>query len=235
MKNLTVVSIIALASVVALQVIQAQTTNLSNLSQPSAGNLAVGSDSWLATAFQTGTNGYYLLDSIQLKMDDASGNPGGFSVSIYTNIGASGVLPKGILATLDGSLDPASANFYTFTAVSNLLLSPRTPYFIVLTADTAVANGSYAWDYANTASYNQTSGWFSWEAVWSSSNGSSWSLPNTSYLQFAITATPIPEPGVLSLVGLGGLAFIWHRRKANMIERKASKSDPLRGRVRFTR
>jgi PEP-CTERM motif len=34
-------------------------------------------------------------------------------------------------------------------------------------------------------------------------------------IQFS--SLPIPEPGVLGLFGLGGLAFLWHRRKAKVV------------------
>jgi len=62
-------------------------------------------------------------------------------------------------------------------------------------------------------------GWSSrgvFETVLTSSDGLSWS-PNLSsayYAQFAINATAIPEPGIFGLLGFGGLAFLWHRRKA---------------------
>jgi PEP-CTERM motif len=46
----------------------------------------------------------------------------------------------------------------------------------------------------------------------SSQNGSSW-IGNGGNLQFAITATAIPEPGVLGLLALGGLLFLRHRQK----------------------
>jgi hypothetical protein len=58
MKNLIIGGIIVLAVVLsAPQITQAQgTTYLSNLGEPSTGSLAVGSDSWLAVSFGTGTN-----------------------------------------------------------------------------------------------------------------------------------------------------------------------------------
>ena len=79
----------------ASQVIQAQgtMTYLSNLGQSSTGSLAAGSDSWLAAGFQTGTNnGGYVLNSIQLAMNAASGNPTGFKVMLY----ADGVIAGGV-------------------------------------------------------------------------------------------------------------------------------------------
>jgi len=85
MKNIVISGVIVL--VVALltpQIVQAQgTIYLSNLGQPSAGSLAVGSDSWQAAIFTTGTNADgYVLNSIQLAMTDAFGTPNGFTVML---------------------------------------------------------------------------------------------------------------------------------------------------------
>src|ERR1022692_2933980 len=98
-----------------IAVAQGTTTYLSNLGQASAGSRAVGSDSWLAAAFMAGANaGGYVLNSVQLALTDASGNPTGFRVMIYNN-GAepSGVSPGTNLCTLNGSLDPVPAGVYT--------------------------------------------------------------------------------------------------------------------------
>jgi hypothetical protein len=78
-------------------------------------------------------------------MADASGNPSGFTVMLYSAIGNLAVLPGSSLGTLSGSTDPATGGIYTYTAPSNLTLSSTTLYFIVLTAGTAVANGAYTW------------------------------------------------------------------------------------------
>jgi len=223
MKKIIIGGIIALASIPAPQLIQAQGTMayFSNLGQTSTGSLAVSSDSCLAALFITGTNsGGYTLDSIQLGMANALGNPGNFTVMLYGNGNYPGAIDIGTnLGTLDGSLNPVSSGIFTYTTASNLILSPITEYFIVLTAATVVANGAYNWSYVSTNSYNPIGGWSSrcvFETVLTSSDGLSWS-PNLSsayYAQFAINATAIPEPGIFGLLGFGGLAFLWHRRKA---------------------
>jgi hypothetical protein len=66
----------------AQQILQAQgTTYLSNLDQSSVGSLAVGSNSWLAGIFETGTNpGGYVLNSIQLVRVT-----GGFAGGVWTS------------------------------------------------------------------------------------------------------------------------------------------------------
>lgn len=213
-------------ALLAPQIVQAQGTMayFSNLGQTSTGSVAVGSDSWLAALFVTGTNsGGYMLDSIQLGMADASGNPGNFTVMLYGNGNYPGAIDIGSnLGALDGSLNPVSSGIFTYTTASNLILSPITEYFIVLTAATVVANGAYNWSYVSTNFYSPSGGWSSrgvFETVLTSSDGLSWSpnLVSGHYAQFAINATAIPEPGIFSLLGLGGLAFLWHRRKARTV------------------
>jgi len=207
-------SILLLAvAVVAPQLIQAQGTFLSNLGQSSAGSLAVASDSWFAAGFFTGTNAAgYMLDSIQLAMTDASGSPSGFTVSLYSPATGS-VRPDRSLATLNGSLDPVSSGIYTYTPATNLTLAPNYAYSIVLTAGTPLANGAYGWSYAAINSYNPSDGWLC-RGVWTSSNGSvPWTGSAGAFPLFAVNATAVPEPGVLSLFILGGFLVVSRRRK----------------------
>src|ERR1035437_4321193 len=125
MKNLIIAFAIAL---LATQIIRAQgtITYLSNLGQTSTGSLAVGSDLSLAAEFLTGNNvGGYALNSIQLGMIDALGTPSGFTVMIYAQNGnPAGESPGSSIGTLNGSLNPVTAGTYTYTAPSNLTLSP---------------------------------------------------------------------------------------------------------------
>lgn len=213
-------SIILLAvTLLAPQITRAQGTfYLSNLGQSSTGSLAVGSNSWLATAFRTGNNaGGYVLDSIQIGMTDALGNPSDFAVMLYT-FDTAAPIPGNSLGILNGSLNPVTGGIYAYTPTSNLTLLPNTYYYIVLTAGTAVASGSYNWSYVGANSYNPSAGWVGFGGVLPSSNGLSW--PGGGYSvdpQYAITASAIPEPGVSSLLALGGLGFLWQRRKARAI------------------
>jgi hypothetical protein len=223
MKKIIITSVVALLTPL---VVNAQgTTYLSSLSPISTSSLPVGSDYWLAAGFGTGNNASgYTLNSIQLGMTGASGNPTGFTVMIYasTPLPASGIFPTSSLGTLSGSTNPATAGIYTYTDDSNLTLLPHTAYYIVLTAGTAVANGAYSW---SESAYppNSSVGWGDDNAVLHSSNGiSGWTsdpspYPYSGIAQFAINATAVPEPDVLSLFGLGGLGFLWHRRKAKAV------------------
>ena len=192
------------------------TTYVSTLGLTPTGSASVGSDSWLAMTFFTGTNSAgYSLDSIQLRMADALGNASGFSVMIYNN-GAwpGGVNPGTNLCTLNGSLDPVTTGVYTYTPTSSLALPPRTAYFIVLTAGTPVANGTYMWSVASPGAPSVSDGWGANLALRSSSDGSNWRFPTPyTFAQFAISGTPVPEPSTLGLLALGGLLLVWHHRK----------------------
>jgi hypothetical protein len=216
MKRIISGIIVFVAGLFAPQILQAQgTIYVSNLGA-SAGSMAVGSNSWLSAGFATGFNADgYELNSVQLAMTDASGNPNGFTVMLYNQGQPTAIRPGSSLGTLDGSTDPATTGIYTYTPASNITLSPNTYYFIVLTAGTAVANGAYEWNESTSHSVN--GGWGELNGIGHSSDGLSWGGGTTSnYPQFAINVTDIPESGVLGLFALGGLCFLRHRRKARV-------------------
>ncbi len=109
------------------QITQAQRiTYLSNLGQTSTGSLAIGSDSWLAADIITGNNASgYLLNSIQLAMTDASGNPNGFTVAIYSSVIGSAIHPGSSLGTLNGSLSPVTSGIYIYNVALKSDTVPR--------------------------------------------------------------------------------------------------------------
>ncbi len=216
MKKLISGGIVLAIGLMTSQITQAQgtMTYISNLGQPSAGGNSVGSDSWYAVEFRTGPNvGGYVLNTVQLTMTDASGSPSGFTVMLYSAFVGAGTSPGSSLGTLSGSLNPVTSGIYTYTPTSSLTLLPGTFYFIVLTAGTAVANGAYGWSYVGTYSYSQSGGWGTDASVLHCSDGSSWSPILSVDAQYAITATPVPEPGVFGLFVLGGLCFLWQCRR----------------------
>ena len=217
MKNLIINGIIVLAmELLTPQITRAQgtLTYLSNLGQPSVGSEDVASNSWLAAEFQTGTDaGGYALNSIQLAMTDASGSPNGFAVMIYSQLTAFGAShPRTNIDTLNGSTDPSTAGIYIYTDSSNLILSPSTLYSIVLTSGIAVTNGAYEWSDVNTNSYTPVGGWVGGINNEQSANGLAWGRSSSIFPQFAIDATPTPEPSSSWLLLLGSGIFIYGRR-----------------------
>ncbi len=193
------------------QIIHAQgTIYLSNLNDPPNGSAAaVGSDSWLAPFFETGSNvGGYLFDSIQLAMVDASGNPIGFTVMLYTAHNGVAAYPGISIDTLNGSSNPSTTGIYTYVPTTDTTLKPNNLYFIVVTAGTAVANGAYEW--SESAFYPTQNSDLKGGGVFYSSDGLNWPSDLGAYTQFAITVTAIPEPSTsfLLLLGSGVLFYV---------------------------
>jgi hypothetical protein len=215
-KKITLALLVCALALLSPQIVQAQgTIYVSTLGLPSTGSASVGNNSWLAADFGTGTNaGGYVLNSVQLALGDAVGNPSGFTAMIYagTNI-IIAVVPGSSLATLHGSLDPVAGGIYTYSPASSLMLSPTTEYFIVLTAGTAIASGAYEWSFTRTNTPALSGGWDGVGVLHSSSDGVSWGPGLGGYAQFAISATDVPEPSALGLLALGGFLLVCHRRK----------------------
>ena len=223
MKRVILLAILAFAlAVLSPQLAQAQgTLYVSSLGLTSSGSSSVGSDSWLAADFWTGTNvGGYSLNSFQLALADASGNPSGFTAMLYT-LGGSGPNPGpgSSLGTLNGSLNPVTGGIYTYSPASSLTLSRNTQYFIVLTAATPVASGAYEWSVTSTHTFTLSGGWKGSADFFSSSDGLNWRQLGGPYPQFAIYATdvPVPEPSTLGLLALGGFLLVWRHRKAKVV------------------
>jgi hypothetical protein len=206
------------------------TVYLSNLGQPAAGSLAVGSDSLRAELFETGTNAAgYLLNSVQLALSTASGNPTAFTISVHTNASAFYGRPGGSIGELTGESNPTSAGVYTYAAASSITLLPHGLYFIVISAGTPLADGAYDWSTAGTATYASPDGWMA-GPLYNSSGGSSWTQDLSSFPLFAINATAIPEPASLVLISLvGGVLFATRRRKDLRLRRRWGISNSTAG------
>jgi hypothetical protein len=169
----------------------------------------VASDAWIAQSFGTGTNsGGYILNSVQLLTETASGNPSGFAVSIYDYVG--GFVRASSLGSLSSS-DPAAGGIFTYT-VSGITLLPSTLYYVVVTSATPSIQGVYNWGIANGPTSNDN-GWINTGVYAFSINGSNWNPGRGSVFQLAINATPIPEPPATSFLFLGSGALIYARRK----------------------
>ena len=214
MKRLTFVAVVLGAELLLAPAAPAQgSIYISNLGQTPVGTGAVGNDSWIAQPFFTGTNSAgYALNSVQLLMDAALGSPNGFTASIYSSPGNGA--PGVELGSLSGS-DPAAGGVFSYAA-SGLMLSPSTSYAIVLTATTPIAQGVYQWSAADSFGSGIIAPGDPWiipDVYYSSADGSTWAFnPRGNIFQFAIDGTAVPEPGFSSLLALGSLWLLWHRR-----------------------
>ena len=169
----------------------------------------MASDAWIAQSFGTGTNsGGYILNSVQLLTEAASGNPSGFDVSIYDYV--SGFVPTSGLGSLNGS-DPVADGIFTYTTLGITLL-PSTLYYVVVTSTTPSIQGVYNWGIANGTTSNNN-GWINIGVYAFSIDASNWNPGRCSVFQLAINATPIPEPSVISLLFFGSGIFICARRR----------------------
>jgi PEP-CTERM motif len=208
------IAVILATELVASLCLQAQgTLYVSNLGQTPIGNTAIGSDSWVAQDFFTGTNSDgYVLNSVQLLMDASSGNPDGFTISIYSYDNTS-MSPGSKLGSLTG-LDPSVGGIFTYTAPGITLLPGL--YLVVVTADTPVAQGAYNWSSGPGAGQGGDirgdDGWDIGHLYYTSPDGLNWNYSREQYFQMAIYATPIPEPSTLSLLFLGSGILIYFRK-----------------------
>jgi hypothetical protein len=151
-------------------------------------------------------------------MTNASGNPSGFMLMLYSAMHPGEFFPSNSLGILNGTANPATSGIFNYTPALNLTLSPSTTYFLVLTAGTTGVNGAYECNLAGIR-YDASGGWRApiggvGQDTYQSVDGLNWGKRITVNPQFAIAATAIPEPGLLSLLGLGGLGFLWQCRKA---------------------
>jgi hypothetical protein len=194
-----------------VQMAQAQgTLYLSTLEQNQNQSYVIGNNLWLAQGIETGTDsGGYVLNSVQLEMVAATGNPSGFIVSIYSALNGD---PSTDLGALNGSSNPSSAGLYTYTA-SSISLAPSTEYFIVATDATPTTQGYYVWsDTLFDASYTSVNDWSIQENL-TSPNGSTWGGARNAGYQIEINATVIPEPSTWAMFVTGGIAILVGRRR----------------------
>jgi hypothetical protein len=184
---------------------------VSNLGQAPTGSAPIASDSWIAQTVITGTNpAGYVLNSVQLLMNSASGTPSGFTVSIYSN--PPGGQPQDNLGNLVGP-DPSAGGVFTYAA-SDILLSLSTFYFIVATASSTSAQGAYIWSAAVNPDTYGNDQWIIEDTYQSSPNGVDWTEHvRQNVFQMGIYATPAPEPGVTGLLAVGGLIVAMRRRR----------------------
>jgi hypothetical protein len=172
-----------------------------------------GQNLWLAQTFHTGAAaGGYSLDSVQLSLNVTGSPSGNFSVYVYGST-LNGGSPTTPLSTLTGP-NPTTSGTYTFNA-SGFSLSPSTFYWVVATTTANPAANPYSWNVASDYNYATSDNWsIPQTPQYLSLDGSTWphNFLIVNPFQFAVNATAVPEPGVLSLAGFG-LALTFLRRR----------------------
>lgn len=210
MKNpLTIPALILAGIAVACRPTHAQgTVYLSGLDLATAGVVAIGSDARVETEFAAGTNAAgYLLNRVQISIGGITGRPAGLKVMLLNYV------TRQPLLTLTGS-DPTGDGVFMYEA-SGFVLLPGTSYWLALTSTTPLPTGAFLWNYT-TATPAGRDGWEGGNMYAIVSPGP----PPTTirYVgrvpQFAVSATPIPEPASVALFILAGLVFVVRRHWA---------------------
>jgi hypothetical protein len=209
MKLIKITLVLMVLLISAIHSISQGTTYISNLQNQPQTHTSVGSDSWMAAYFNTGsnTNGY-ILNSIQLLMGNSTGSASGMVVSLYT-LNVNGFVPETNLGTLSGT-DPTSAGTYTFSS-SSISLSPSSRYFIVLKSGTPVSTGAFTWG-IGSGGFSVADGWSPGGSYIYSADGLNWLGYRPNPFQYAINATAIPEPATTSLIAIGVITLGLYRR-----------------------
>jgi hypothetical protein len=174
------------------------TIYLSNLGESGAGYSVGGGSQSFATGLSS--NGF-VLNSVTLVMGAMLDNASNFTVSIFDDNAGT---PGNLLSLLNGNNDPRTAGEYAYTS-SGLILASSTTYWIVASCDSSSPNppimppGGYTWQ--ETLSQNILAG-----GGWSAGIGNTGFTGAT--FQFAVNATPVPEPSACALLGVAVILFL---------------------------
>ena len=101
------------------------------------------------------------------------------------------------------------------SGIHGLLAKCRTTAPTEIELSALAANGSYELSLADVNAYNPSGGWAitggSSSGVFYSDNGSHWNSISMAYPQFAINATPVPEPSLSWLLFISGVVWTYLR------------------------
>ncbi|VGO22464.1 PEP-CTERM sorting domain-containing protein [Pontiella sulfatireligans] len=188
-------------------------TNAPNAGRVAVGEYGHGPDSPILQArpFSTGVTAYNLTSIFfGANLTLASGT-GGLSVSVYDN---NGTVPGSAVA---GGMNLFSATSATIdqmlTAVSTITLNANSTYWFVASVDQSSGATRYWWDMTDSAVFDSdVSG--TGMPLANANNALGWASYGGSSMQMSIYGTAVPEPGSLTLMGVGaGGAWLARRKR----------------------
>ncbi len=159
----------------------------------------VGGDTWIGSAFATGSESYTLSSATLLMQRDTAGTA---VLGLYSD--ASGA-PGSLLGSLGAPSSFSSSLSATEFSGANLALMARTNYWLVLRS----TDGSYEWAYTD----NNTGSGPGFVGDWAASDdaGGQWLASDIDPMMMRVDATPtnsaVPEPAEFILSGSGVLAL----------------------------
>jgi hypothetical protein len=182
---------------------------------PAGGGWCLGAGTWTATGVHTPAGSGYTLDSINARIQDASGNGDPFAFDLYNDNGGA---PGSLIASIGNGFGHGSgtSDIFTVTPNSPISLSANTTYWIVLSTSSG-AGCTLAW--ADTGS-NPAGSIFTYVGEGQYSGG--WNRHNNSFQQLEINATGLATPtsiptlnqwGMILLAGILGVGAIFSLRR----------------------
>jgi hypothetical protein len=165
-----------------------------NLNAPTEYTELTFGSTWVAAGFGTDSGSYRLGTVTTLMQQDAAG-------ALHLDLYANGQnQPTSLIGTLTSpSTYPTETIAPTVFGGSNLLLTPNTTYWLVMSA---AGSGAFEWAYS-TGHEGAGSGF---QGTWgvSTDAGASWYTSDLQPMQMSVTAEPagaaVPEPGPASLL-----------------------------------
>jgi hypothetical protein len=190
---------------------------VSNLSDPSDIHVPADGTSYAAAESFTTASGNFIFDSVSVAA--FSTDLGSSELRLYSDTGG---VPGTLIESLGSQTIVQGNQFATYDSPGSITLQANTTYWLTLGE---TGKGSFFWN--GTLSRDQTSP-INWTI---GAEGLLMQLGNLGVvspwepiiavgpvsLQFAISASSVPEPStfLLGLIALGALPVLWHRKRTN--------------------
>ncbi len=199
--------------------VKAQTVgSVSNTEETTIAGWAVSKSLWLGAAFETGSETSQ-LDSITLVLGAGELTPNQPMVlSLYgATTGGHVGEDTGVVFQANRSATDNSSGDVVWTPLTAFQLRASTRYWVTFTS--LVENGSdFNWSYTDSTQYVSEGGWslVTGSYALSTNQGSTWSEDSGLTPKLSVSASAVPEPGVIELVAVGLLGTValrvWRRK-----------------------